>query len=174
MRIRTLLLSVMFLTVCSLAVFAQSAQQKGPTTSSQQGSESQKCLDVTKKVGLITDRYDQRKEKYMNAFQNSYQNINTLMLKFKAEGYDTAQLEEHLEEYNNMIQNTSRYYNEFRTGIDNSKKGVCGNSDVDSGKEFNTAREQLMKFKNEMLQLRTFALETLKQDLLDLKTQVSE
>lgn len=175
MRIRTLFLSIMLLAFCSIAVFAQSSEQNDPTTTSgQQGSDSQKCIDVTKKVGLVTDRYDQNKEKYMNAFENAYQNMNTLMLKFKAEGYDTAQLEDHLEQYNNMIQNISRYYNEFRTGIDNSKKGVCGNSDADAGQEFNNAREQLMNCKNEMLQLRTFALETLKQDLLELKTQVSE
>jgi len=174
MKIRTLFLSIMCLAVCSVVVFAQSAGQNGPATSGQQGSESQKCIDVTKKVGLVTDRYDKSKERYMNAFENAYQNINTLMLKFKAEGYDVSELEEHLKQYNSMMQNTSRYYNGFKTGIDNSKKGVCGNSDADSGQEFNTAREQLMNCKNEMLQLRTFVLEVLKQDLLDLRTQVSE
>lgn len=178
MKKSILLVAVIFLAVSSLTVFAQTgAQQGGPTdtvTGSQQGENSQKCTDVTTKVGLVTDRYDKNKEKYMNAFENVYKNMEALALKFKAEGYDTAQLEEHLEEYNNKVQNASRYYNEFKTGIDNSKKGVCGNSDADAGQEFNTARTQLMECKNEMLQLRTFAQETLKQDLLDLKSQIIE
>ncbi|HBB64362.1 MAG: hypothetical protein UR34_C0011G0029 [candidate division WS6 bacterium GW2011_GWC1_33_20] len=178
MKKSILLFTFIFLTVSSLAVFAQSGAQQGgsPDTviSTQQGANSQKCIDVTRKVDLVTERYNENQEKYMNAFENVFKNVEALALKFKADGYDTAQLEQHLEEYNNMVQNASRYYNEFKVGMDNSKKGVCGNSDADAGQEFNTARTQLMECKNEMLQLRTFAQETLKQDLLDLKSQVVE
>lgn len=178
MKKSILLVTLIFLAVSSLTVLAQTgAQQSGSSdtvTGSQQGENSQKCTDVTRKVDLVTERYDKNQEKYMTAFQNVFKNMEALALKFKADGYDTAQLEEHLEEYNNMVQNASRYYNEFKTGMDNSKKGVCGNSDADAGQEFNTARNQLMECKNEMLGLRTFAQETLKQDLLDLKNQVVE
>lgn len=175
MKARILLLSIVILAMSSFAVFAQ---QNGTTTSngngSQSAAESQKCVDVTKKVDLVIARYNQNQEKYMNAFQNMYENMEQLATNLKANGYDTAKLEEDLNTYNKMMQNTSRYYNEFKTGIDNSKKGVCGNSDVDSGQEFNTARTQLMNAKDEMLQLRTFAQDTLRQDLLNLKTQISE
>lgn len=180
MKKRILLLSLCFLLFSAIVVFAQSEgqQQSGstnsPTVNGQQGSDSQKCADVTKKVDLVTNRYDQSQDKYMNAFQNIYQNVEKSVLKFKEAGYDTAELEKHMAEFNRMIQNANRYYNEFRTGMENSKKGVCGNSDVDSGQQFNSARTQLMNSKNEMLGLRTYALETLKQDLLDLKSQVTE
>ena len=110
----------------------------------------------------------------MTAFENVFKNMEELALKFKADGYDTSDLEKHLAEYNNMVQNASRYYNEFKTGMDNSKKGICGNSDSEAGQAFNSARTQLMECKNEMLKLRTYAQETLKQDLLDLKNQVVE
>jgi len=179
MKKRILLLGLAFLLVSSLTVFAQTANQQSgssdtTTSSGQQGSNSQKCTDVTRKVGLVTDRYNQSQDKYMNAFQNIFKNIEQVALKFKADGYDTTELEKHMAEYNNMIQNANRYYNEFKVGIDNSKKGVCGNSDFDSGQQFDSARTQLMNCKNEMLQLRTYALEILKQDLLDLKAQVVE
>ncbi len=181
MKKRILLLSLMFLLVSSFTVFAQSENQQGgssgsnsTTTSGQQGSDSQKCADVTRKVGTVTDRYNQSQDKYMNAFQNIYQNIEKIALKFKADGYDTTEIEKHMAEYNIMIQNANRYYNEFRVGLDNSKKGVCGNSDADAGQQFNSARTQLMNCKNEMLKLRTYAQETLRQDLVDLKNQVTE
>jgi len=166
MRRRILLVSLAFLLVSSLTVFAQSANQQAgtsnsETTSGQQGSDSQKCSDVTK-------------DKYMNAFQNIYENIEKLALKFKANGYDTTELEKHMAEYNNMIQNTNRYYNEFRTGLDNSKQGVCGNSEADAVQQFNSARTQLMNCKNEMLKLRTYAQDTLRQDLLNLREQIAE
>ena len=179
MRRRILLVSLAFLLVSSLTVFAQSANQQAgtsnsETTSGQQGSDSQKCSDVTRKVGLVTERYNQSQDKYMNAFQNIYENIEKLVLKFKANGYDTTELEKHMAEYNNMIQNTNRYYNEFRTGLDNSKQGVCGNSEADAVQQFNSARTQLMNCKNEMLKLRTYAQDTLRQDLLNLREQIAE
>lgn len=176
---RILVFTLFFLLFSTVTVFAQSAgQQQGtanaPFVNGQQGSDSQRCADVTKKVDLVTSRYNQSQDKYMNAFQNIYQNVEKFALRFKEAGYDTTELEKHMAEYNSMIQNANRYYNEFRTGMENSKKGVCGNSDVDSGQQFNSARTQLMNSKNEMLRLRTYALETLKQDLLDLKSQVTE
>ena len=177
MKKSILLITLIFLAVSSLTVFAQTGTARSGTYESvtrQQGSDSQKCVDVTRKVDLVTERYNKSQEKYMTAFENVLKNMEALALKFKADGYDTAQLEEHLAEYNNMVQNASRYYNEFKTGMDNSKKGVCGNSEADAGQAFNSARAQLMACKNEMLQLRTFAQETLKQDLLDLKNQVVE
>ncbi len=179
MRRRILLVSLAFLLVSSLTVFAQSANQQAgtsnsETTSGQQGSDSQKCSDVTRKVSLVTERYNQSQDKYMNAFQNIYENIEKLALKFKANGYDTTELEKHMAEYNNMIQNTNRYYNEFRTGLDNSKQGVCGNSEADAVQQFNSARTQLMNCKNEMLKLRTYAQDTLRQDLLNLREQIAE
>ena len=179
MKKRILLLSLVFLLVSSLTVFAQTANQQAgssnsETTSGQQGSDSQRCSDVTRKVGQVTDRYDQSKEKYMNAYQNIYKNIEQVASKFKADGYDTTQLEQHLAEYNSMIQNANRYYNEFRTGMDNSKQGVCGNSESEAQRQFTSARTQLMNCKNEMVKLRTFAQETLRQDIMDLRAQVAE
>ncbi len=177
MKKSILLITLIFLAVSSLTVFAQTeTAQSGSseTVTGQQGTDSQRCVDVTRKVDLVTERYDKSQEKYMTAFENVFENMEALALKFKADGYDTAQLEEHLAEYSNMVQNSSRYYNEFKTGMENSKKGVCGNNEADASQAFNSARTQLMACKNEMLQLRTFAQETLKQDLLDLKNQVVE
>ena len=168
MKKSILLVTFIFLAVSSLTAFAQTGTPQGgsDTVIAPQGSSSQKCVDVT--------RYTKSQEKYMTAFENVFKNMEALALKFKADGYDTSDLEEHLAEYNNMVQNASRYYNEFKTGMDNSKKGICGNSDAEAGQAFNSARTQLMSCKNEMLQLRTYAQQTLKQDLLDLKSQVVE
>lgn len=179
MKKTTLLVAIALLVISSGVVFAENSNQQSSstnsvTTSNGQGNSSQKCTDVTAKVGLVTAQYNQNKEKYMNAFQNMYEHMNSLMLQLKANGYDTTQLEADLTEYSNMIQNADRYYNAFANGIENSKQGICGNSDADSGQEFTRAREQLVLCKNEMLQLRTFAQETLKQDLLDLQAQISE
>lgn len=179
MKKRILLLSLVFLLVSSLTVLAQTANQQSgssnsETTSGQQGSESQRCSDVTRKVGQVTDRYDQSKDKYMNAYENIAKNIEQVSLKFKADGYDTTQLEQHLAQYNNMIQNANRYYNEFKTGMDNSKKGVCGNSESEAQRQFTSARTQLMNCKNEMTDLRSYAQETLRQDILDLRAQIAE
>ncbi len=176
MKLRILFFALILVAFSSVAVLAQSAQQGGSTTTSsgQQGSESQRCSDVTKKVGLVVDRYNKNQEKYMTTAQNVFKNIEALALKFKADGYDTAELEKHMNEFNNMIQNASRYYNEFSNGLDNSKKSVCGNSEAQATQEFTRAREQLSLCKTGMLELRTFAEETLKQDLLDLKDQVTE
>ena len=178
MKKSILLVAIAFIAFSSVAVFAEtngsSNGGSSVTTTGQQGANSQKCTDVTGKVTLVTERYSQNKNKYMNAFQNMYENMNSLMLKLKSDGYDTTKLETDLSQFNNMIQNASRYYNAFEYRLDNSKKGVCGNSDADSGQEFTRAREQLSLCKNEMLNLRTFAEETLKLDLLALKDQVSE
>ena len=177
MRKGILSLTLAILAVSSLAVFAQTGTPQGSSSDSatgQQGTSSQKCVDVTRKVDSVTERYNKSQEKYMTAFENVFKNMEELALKFKADGYDASDLEKHLAEYNNMVQNASRYYNEFKTGMDNSKKGICGNSDSEAGQAFNSARTQLMECKNEMLKLRTYAQETLKQDLLDLKNQVVE
>ena len=177
MRKGILSLTLAILAVSSLAVFAQTGTSQGSPSDSatgQQGTSSQKCVDVTRKVDSVTERYNKSQEKYMTASENVFKNMEELALKFKADGYDTSDLEKHLAEYNNMVQNASRYYNEFKTGMDNSKKGICGNSDSEAGQAFNSARTQLMECKNEMLKLRTYAQETLKQDLLDLKNQVVE
>jgi len=178
MKKHIILLIFLTLFIISVNVLAQGSTtnpgQGAPTVISQQGSQSQKCTDVTQRVGLITDRYNQNKEKYMNAFQYIYQEVNTLALQFKANGYDTDNIEADLMQFNNMIQNTTRYYNEFMNGLENSRSGVCGNSTNDPVQQFTRAREQLMLCKNEMLQLRTFAQETLRQDLLDLKDQITQ
>lgn len=177
MKKLVILLAFVILGLSSFTVFAQSANQQGGssvTTSGQQESDSQKCTDVTKKIDLVVTRYNQNQEKYTNAFKNMSQNMEQLALKLKIDGYDTTKLEADLKEFNNMIQNASRYYNEFANGLDNSKKGVCGNSRVDSGKEFTRARAQLSLCKTEMLGLRTFAEEVLRQDLLELKSEIEE
>ncbi len=149
-------------------------QPGSDSTDQGNAGESQKCIDVTKKVSSVTSRYDASKERYMNAFENIYQNIDELALKLKNSGYDTTELEQHLAQYNVMIQNANRYYNEFRTGLENSKQGVCGNSDVDATQQFNSARAQLMSCKNEMLALRTYAQETLREDILNLREEIAE
>jgi len=100
--------------------------------------------------------------------------MDELALKLKNSGYDTTELEQHLAQYNVMIQNANRYYNEFRTGLDNSRQGVCGNSDAEARQQFNSARTQLMSCKNEMLALRTYAQETLREDLLNLREDIAE
>lgn len=179
MNKRILLIALSFLLISSFAVFAQSENgQSGtsnsPTVTGQQGSNSQRCSDVTRKIGSVTERYNQSQEKYMNAYQNIFQNVEKLALKFKADGYDTTELEKHMAQFNSMIQNANRYYNEFRTGMDNSKQGVCGNSEAEATRQFSSARTQLMNCKNEMLQLRTFAQETLRQDILDIRAQITE
>ncbi len=78
-------------------------------------------VHVTRKVGSVTERYNRElKRKYMNAYQNIFKfNVEKLALKFKADGYDTTELEQHMAQHNNMIQNANRYYNEFKTGMDN-------------------------------------------------------
>jgi hypothetical protein len=187
MKKRVLLLIGIFFFISPFLVLAQSgnddAGTANPEATAQQGSdneeqgnagESQKCIDVTRKVSSVTSQYDAKQEQYMNAFQNIYQNMEELALKLKNDGYDTTELEQHLAQYNTMIQNANRYYNEFRTGLDNSKQGVCGNSDVDATQQFNSARTQLMSCKNEMLELRTYAQETLRQDILNLKEEIAE
>jgi Skp family chaperone for outer membrane proteins len=152
----------------------QQGQTNEPNLISGQGSSSQKCTDVSQRVGQISDRYDQNKEKYMNAYQNIFQNMESLMLKLKANGLDTSKMEADLNQFNNMIQNANRYYNSFQSGMENSKNSVCGNGNSDPVQEMNQAREQLALARNEMLQLRTFAQETLKQDLLQLREQITQ
>lgn len=187
MKKRVLLLVGIFFFISPFLVLAQvgndnagsanleaTAKQGSGNEEQGNGGESQKCTDVTRKVSSVTSQYDANKERYMNAFQNIYQNMEELALKLKNDGYDTTELEEHLAQYNMMIQNANRYYNEFRTGLDNSKQGVCGNRDVDATRQFNSARTQLMSCKNEMLALRTYAQETLREDILNLKEEITE
>jgi len=86
MKKRVLLLVGIFFFISPFLVLAQSgnddagsldakpAVQQG-SGSEEQGNagESQKCIDVTKKVSSVSSRYDASKERYMNAFQNIYQ-----------------------------------------------------------------------------------------------------
>jgi uncharacterized phage infection (PIP) family protein YhgE len=187
MKKRVLLLIGIFFFISPFFVLAQSGNddagspdakpviQQGPDGEEQGNArESQKCENVTRRMSSVTSRYDANKERYMNAFQNIYQNIDELVLRLKNDGYDTTELEEHLAQYNEMIQNSNRYYNEFRTGLDNSKQGVCGNRDAEAKQQFNSARTQLMSCKNEMLELRTYAQETLREDILNLREEIAE
>lgn len=174
MRKNILLVTVAVLGLSFAGVYAQSENAQLNASENAGSGSSQKCQDVTKKVDSVTAAYNQSQEKYMNTFEYVYQNIEQIALKFKTEGYDTTDLEAHLAQYNTMIQSANRHYNEFKTGMENSKQGVCGNSDVDAGQQFTTARTQLMECKNEMLQLRTYAVDTLKQDLLDLKAEITD
>lgn len=176
MKKSILLVTVAFLAISSLTVFAQSGSQNGSDTdtSGQGGTNSQKCEDVTRKVGTVVERYNQSQEKYMNTFQNVFENVEQIALKFKADGYDTTQLESNLAQYSNMIQNANRHCNSFQVGMDNAKKGICGNSESEALQEFNSARDSLQYCKDEMLDMRDFAQGTLKQDLLNLKDQVTE
>lgn len=75
----------------------------------QQGQGTQRCTDVTRRVGTITEKYDQNQDTYMNSFQNIHTNVERIALKFKEDGYDTTRLETDLAEYKNMLQNAQRY-----------------------------------------------------------------
>lgn len=170
----------MLLVMPTLAVNSTSSQQQqnAPQENSQgsgnSGENAQKCSEVTSKANQVTEKYNQSQEKYMNAFQNIQENMNSIMLKFKADGYNTGEMETHLNQFSNMIQNASRYYNEFQKGIDNSKNSICGNGTTNAAQEFTRAREQLSACKQEMINLREFVQETLKQDLEDLKAQITQ
>jgi len=163
----------------SLVVFAQPKDKEDePNERVVLLQESQsviaKCNNVTRKVETITERYDQNKNRYINAFQNIHKSMEKFALKFKADGYDTVQLEEHIAEFNNMIQNAIRSYNEFRVGLENAKGEACGGDDKEAQQEFTQARKELKDFKDTMIDLRTYVKETLREDIMDLREQVAD
>lgn len=179
MKKHILLIIFTFLLIPTLVVFANPKDKEDDLTQpavllEEKQGDIAKCNNVTKKVEMITERYDQNKKRYINAFQNIHRSMEKFALKFKADGYDTVQLEAHITEFNNMIQNAIRSYNEFRVGLENAKGEACGGDDKEAQQEFTQARKELKDFKDTMLDLRTYVKETLRQDIMDLRGQITD
>lgn len=148
---------------------------QGEMKATNQNPDAQaKCDAVSKKVNLVTSRYDANKLKYMNAFENIARNMENVINRLQENGYDTAELERNMEQVRKMIQNTNQYYANFQKGLDNSKQFVCGNGSGDYAREMTQAREQLRLTRQEMLQLRQFIQETVVENINEIRDQIAQ
>lgn len=136
-------------------------------------TEIPRCSVVTQRVELITSRYKNNKDRYINAYQRIETNVTKFVTKLKSNGYDVAKLETDLTELRTMIKNAGQYYDQFQTGLNNSKSYACGNSQGDFKVALNTARENLRLARAEMLKIRTFIQTTLREDLQAMRAKIA-
>lgn len=169
-----------FLLIAPVAAVGNEQGQNGTPSQgiAKTGNQNQlmqsRCDAVTTRVDNVTNRYNENKLRYMNAFENVAKKVDDMIAQLKVNGYDTAKLEQDMVRVRSMIQNTNRYYASFQNGLENSKQFACGNGSGDYARELNQAREQLRLAKQEMLQLRQFIQTTVRADLNEIRDQIAQ
>ncbi|MEK7653174.1 MAG: hypothetical protein AAB358_01685 [Patescibacteria group bacterium] len=182
----TAILTVFVLGVGFTVQAAKSAQNPGQiintltanATSTRATSTSErqlrKCENFQEKFGLIIDRHDNNKEKYLNLFINLQNRLSRIVQRLEAQGIDVSDLKADLVVLNQKITKFQTDYAAYQAKIQEINNLSCSDTGLNNPikNDLKSSRTLLKNLQKDILDVRTYYQTVIRKDLQALKSQV--
>lgn len=161
---------LVILLVSFLVVFAPSKTRgQEPSPAGPRRDVSKICEQVGTRIDFHLERYEERKDDFVQRVERSIVKLKEINSRLKARGCDTTKLEA---DYQNLGSQLSVWVNDYNTFINllnESKTLACGESQGAYRDKVNQARNQLRTVREKGIEMRNFYSGTIRPDVEALK-----
>lgn len=130
----------------------------------------QVCERVGSRIGWHLERYEERKDDFVERVNRAIAKLKEISQKLKDRGCDTSKLEADYQNLGTQLQAWTTDYNTFINLLNEAKTLACGESEGAYKDKVRQAREQLKVVREREMGIINFYNETIKPDVEALKT----
>lgn len=135
-------------------------------------SKEWRCSMITTRIETAIARFDNNKDRHVQTYQEVKQDINDMIVIWKAVGLDTTKLEQDLQTFDQMILDLVSDYSMFVAKLGEAKNFVCGESEGQFKDVLNEARVLMKVVHQDILEIRNFYQTVIRVDLSELESQI--
>ena len=147
-------------------------QQNGQSEDSAAQLGANRCERVSNRLQYRAELYESNQNRYQERYSYIQGIAEDIVDELSESGYDTSQLENDLVQLRTMTQTFASNYTEAVSTMNQIREGACGENRQQFEEGVVQTRERLQILRNDAEQIRTYLKETIRQDLVDLKTEV--
>lgn len=129
------------------------------------------CEKVQAKVTEKHENFEEKKGNHLDAYENLWDRLNTLIGRLEDKGYDTAQLEQDLQKLDAKIDKFSNDYDAYREKSNEAKGYACDKTKVELQAKLGEVKTALKTLKKDSQDIRNFYKNQIRPDILQLKNQ---
>lgn len=129
------------------------------------------CTKVENRIKLQIKYFENAQRRRTNAYQNTQARLAGLKDNLTNRGFDTVQLGTDLETLQLKIDTYSKAFDDFMVELKQAQELSCGESDGAFKDSITKARELLQQVRSLGLDIRSFLAETIRPELVSLKSQ---
>lgn len=129
-----------------------------------------KCNEKKARVKNRVENFDDKKNRHMELYTRFQDRLALKIGRWKEMGYDTAKLEEDLNELTEMVDEFSEEYSHYINTLRESEGIVCESGDVFPD-ALDEIRQELSDVREKAKEIKDFYYNTVRLDILDLKQQ---
>ncbi len=129
------------------------------------------CANAETRIANRITMLTNAKTRHQTAYQRGKDRYSSLVTKLKEKGYDTAKLEADLATWNTKILAFGTAFNDHLDALKAAQHFECGTSNGAFLTSLETARTKLLAVRTAAVDARSYWLNTVKPDLLALKSQ---
>lgn len=190
---KLILLLVLSVSLLSFTSFASARNEEAVGTNTQNGVQNvtqgstqnmglssalqiQRCERVRERVETRLNGFDKNQEKHVLRYQNMEKRLSLLAAKLKSFGLDTKKLESDIKSLESKVLQYQNSYNQFTQAMKGAQNVACDNAGTSKGFNDNVdqAKGYLNQAKTDALGIHAYILETIKEDLSQLKIEASK
>ncbi len=129
---------------------------------------------VQKRIELIITRFNNNHERHQEVYQRVKAQVQELLERLKAKGYDVSELEQDLATWEGMFAEFARDYQAFIEKLEEISALSPEEAREDFYSLLREARELLRAVREDALQIRLFYQQTIRADIQELREQLPE
>jgi hypothetical protein len=133
-----------------------------------------RCEIITKRIDDKLNNFNENHFKHKNLHNNIREKLNRIITLAKEKNLDVSKLEEDLQTLDAKIKVFNDAYLTYIDKLKTTKDYVCGNSEGEFIKKVVDASQELKTIRIASQDIKDFFQNTLKQDIKDLRNQISE
>ncbi|MFZ5392281.1 MAG: hypothetical protein ACOZAR_03780 [Patescibacteria group bacterium] len=135
-------------------------------------SKEWRCSMITTRIETSIARFDNNKDRHVQTYQEVKQDINDMIVIWKAAGLDTTKLEQDLQTFDQMILDLVSDYSAFIAKLGQTKDLACGEAEGQFKDVLNEARVLMKVVHQDILEIRNFYQTVIRVDLSILESQM--
>lgn len=136
--------------------------------------KEKRCENVEKRVQTRINRYENNHSRHVKILENMEARLAKVITLFDEKGLDVSKLEADTATLSDMIDDVVATHETFVGELGKSENYACGESEGEFKKQLSKARRVLPEVKEGIEQIRTFYKDTIRPEILDLRSQLEE
>jgi hypothetical protein len=131
-----------------------------------------KCGGIKSKAESKITKFGENKNKHYEVYIKLADRLEEKITKWKEMGYDVSNLEDDLDAINGKIDKYDADYKIYTDKLEAIKAINCGNTQTDLTNALKEARNALKEVRSDVVDIKTFYWNTVRQHIIDLKSQI--
>jgi hypothetical protein len=130
------------------------------------------CNTITSKISARIGFFNDNRNKHIDNYISAKENINDLLTKLDAKGYDTTKIKSDLTQYDTLLQKLSTDYSTYVTELTATQNYACGKSEGEFRDQLVIAKTGLKAVHADDVAIHDYWVNTLKPDLQTLRNSI--